>query len=58
MFNNLEGWEGVRGGREVQEEGDLCTPMANPCGCMAEINTMLSSNYPPIKNKIKFKKNR
>lgn len=27
---------GGRMGREVQEEGDTCTPMANPCGCVAE----------------------
>ena len=26
--NNLEGWERVEGGLEVQEGGDTCTPMA------------------------------
>ena len=41
VFNNLEGWEGEGGGREVQEGGDLCTPVANPPGYMAEINTIL-----------------
>ena len=29
--NNLEGWERVGGGREVKEEGDICTPMTNSC---------------------------
>ena len=31
------GW----GGREVQEGGDICIPMADPCRCMAETNTIL-----------------
>ena len=26
---HLEGWGGVGGGREVQEGGDICTPMAD-----------------------------
>ena len=30
MFcDNLEGWDGVEGGREVQEGGDMCIPMAD-----------------------------
>ena len=32
MFSdNLEGWDGVGGGREVQEGGDIRAPMAEPC---------------------------
>ena len=31
----------VAGGREVQDRGDICIPMANSCGCMAETNTIL-----------------
>ena len=31
---------GVGGGREVQEEGGACTPMADSC-CTAETNTIL-----------------
>ena len=31
LSDNLEGWEGVGGGREVQEGGDICIPMADPC---------------------------
>ena len=44
------------GGRGVQEGGDMCIPMADSHGCMAETNTTLSSNYPPIKKIIFFKK--
>ena len=28
---NLEGWNGVGDGREVQKGGDICIPMANSC---------------------------
>ena len=28
---NLEGWDGERDGREVQEGGDICPPMADSC---------------------------
>ena len=28
LCENLEGWDGVGGGREVQE-GDICIPMAD-----------------------------
>ena len=31
LCNNLEGWERVRGKRQVQEGGNICTPMANSC---------------------------
>ena len=32
MFcDNLEGWDGVGEGREVQEGGDLGIPMADSC---------------------------
>ena len=55
LSDNLEGWDGVKGGREVQEEGDICFLMANSCCCMEETNTILSSDYPPIKNKLKKK---
>ena len=45
------GW-GVRG--EGGLRGREC--MADSCWCMAETNTILWKNYPPIKNKTKFKK--
>ena len=28
---NLEGWDGEGDGREAQEAGDICTPMADSC---------------------------
>ena len=31
LFDNLEGWHGLGGGREFQEGGDMCIPMADPC---------------------------
>jgi len=39
------------GVRNVQERGDICIPIAASCCYMVEINTMLQTNYPPIKNK-------
>ena len=47
----LAEWDGVGGGGEVQEEGDVCLPVADSAACMTETNTILQSNYPPIKNK-------
>ena len=29
--DNLEVWGGVGGGREIQEGGDICIPMADSC---------------------------
>ena len=31
LCDNLEGWDEVGGGREVQEGGDVCIPMADLC---------------------------
>ena len=36
--DNLEGWDGVGGGRDVQEGGDICILMADSYCCMAETN--------------------
>ena len=36
-------------GREAQEGGDTCIHMANTCCCTPETNTILSTNYTPIK---------
>ena len=38
FHDNLEGWDGMGGGREVPEGGDICLPMNDSCWCMAEIN--------------------
>ena len=29
LCDNLEGWDGVGGGKEIQEGGDICIPMAD-----------------------------
>ena len=29
--DSLVGWDGVGGGREVQEEGDICIAMVDSC---------------------------
>ena len=39
LCDNLEGWDGVGGGRKVQEGGDMCVPVADSCWYMAETNT-------------------
>ena len=34
-WDDQEGWDGEGGGREVQD-GDICTPVADSCQCMAK----------------------
>ena len=41
LCDNLEGWNGEGGGREVQEGGDIRIPMADSSQCMAETITIL-----------------
>ena len=41
LCDNLEEWDGVEDGREAQEGGDICIPMADSCECMAETNTII-----------------
>ena len=41
LCDNLEGWDGVGIGREVQEGGDICILTNDSCSCMAETNTTL-----------------
>ena len=31
LYDNLEGWDGVQVGREVQEGGGIRIPMADSC---------------------------
>ena len=31
LCDNLEGWDGVGGGRNIQEGGDICLPVADSC---------------------------
>ena len=40
LCDNIVGWDGVGGGREVQDGGDICIPVADSC-CMAESNKIL-----------------
>ena len=53
LCDNLEGWAGLGGGREVQDGGDICVFRVDSHCYMEETNTILQSNYPPIKNKLK-----
>ena len=39
LCNDMEGWDGVAGGREVQEGRDVCIHMADSCCCMTETRT-------------------
>ena len=41
LCDNLEERDGVRGGREVQEWGGICVPIADSHWCMAEIKIIL-----------------
>ena len=41
LGDKLEGWDGVGGGRKVQEGGDIHIPVADSCGRVAETNTRL-----------------
>ena len=41
LCKNLEGCNGNEDGKEVQEGGDICIPMADSCWCLAQTNTIL-----------------
>ena len=41
LYDNLEGWDGVGGGRKIQEGVDIPILMADSCWYMAETNTIL-----------------
>ena len=41
LCDDLDGQDGVGGGREVQEEGDICIHIADSLHCTAETNTTL-----------------
>ena len=36
LCDNLEGWDGVGGGKEIQERGNICKTVADLWWCMAE----------------------
>ena len=52
LCDNLEGWEGEEGGRDIPGEG-TCMPNTDSCRCMAKTFTILLRNYPIIKKKFK-----
>ena len=37
LCDSLEGRYGAGGGKEIQDGGDICIPMAGSCCCMAEL---------------------
>ena len=41
LYDNLEGWGGVEGGRDGQEGEDTCVSMTDSCLCMPETNRIL-----------------
>ena len=41
LCDNLQGWDGVRGGGEVQEGGHICVLVADSCCCVEEAYTIL-----------------
>ena len=41
LYNNLDGWDGEGGGRDVQMGGDMGKPMADSCWCLIETNAIL-----------------
>ena len=41
LCDNLEEWDGIGGGRDVQVGGDINILMADSYFCMAETNTTL-----------------
>ena len=56
LCDNLEGWDAVGSGREVQKGGDIGIPMADSCWCMAGTNTIFKAiifqlNITPFKRK-------
>ena len=57
LCDNLEEWDGVGGGKEIQEGGDRCIPMADSCWCVAETNTYYEAIVLQLKiNKLKTRK--
>ena len=49
LGNNLEGWGGEGGGREVHLGEDMGQPMTDSWWCVVETSDILKSNYPSIK---------
>ena len=41
LCDNLERWDGVGVGREIQEGGDICILVADSCSCLTEAKAIL-----------------
>ena len=41
LSDDLDGWDGLWGGREIQEGGDIGIHIADSLHCTAETNTIL-----------------
>ena len=54
LCNNLEGWDGERDGKEIQEGGDVCIPMADSYWCLAETAQFCKAVILQLKNKFKI----
>ena len=54
FYINLEGWDGEGDGREVQEGGHICMPMADSCGCLIENTQFCKAIILQLKNKLGF----
>ena len=52
--NKLDEWDGEGVGRKAHGKQDTKMLKTDSRCCMAKTNTLLSSNHPPIKNKIFF----
>ena len=46
LYENPEGWDGVGGGREVQEGGDICTSMADFSSIIQELPRVVEALGP------------
>ena len=49
LCDKLEGWSWEEGGREVQQGGDTCIPVADSCRNMGKTITVLKRDYAVIK---------
>ena len=47
-YDDLEGWGGGDGGKEVQEGGNICIHTDKSLHFTTETNTALQNNYTPI----------
>ena len=54
LCDNLEGWDGERDGREAQEGGDICIPMADSYWGLAETTQFYKAIILQFKNKFKI----